>query len=613
MQKRLFILCLGFLGLVWAESLFASELYEALWQSFPPATAQKASITLMSEALVAGMLLIMQFFTLSLYLQHRENHGEGWLFVFSILAFVRLLAAGELARSSALAELMPAHWSLRLEFATLALVPMCLLAFTRQSLKLSTKRVSLPAAIIALIYALLSLMTAAPTASIWRFFGFTLALIAGALILIMHGEALRERRAGALLSVLGFLAFLAAEILDALEHSSSRAYGLAFLLLAQGQMMARLFLQGSEQAAAPLAPSAETKEQGQQEMRERDIVAEIAATSHETFCVYMSSLSRMLDDADRVVHAAMERETEVMRRLFLILNTAKDAAAQIGLTTISRQLEDLEGNCILLIKNSRSYWNSVHLHTEIEGVRRLLRLYLRLNSEKLGRSIESIADLLVETKYLNAHQPVLSRAEEKLPELERARLHAERAFAETAIAPLPLVLEDILQQSQRQASLFCDLQIRCRTSILVPFETQRLIRVLFDEITRNTLQHGFNGERWKQPKPTLELDVTLDGDFVRMAIRDSGRGLSIAELRHQGQRSGLVSHGMTAQNLAELLLNTNYKQEKRGLLRLQRLLAQQGGQIRVELLSEIPQGHTHPFLIIVRLPFSAFIREQAAS
>lgn len=613
MRLTLLIFCAALFGLMEAPDLFASD--SGLWHSFPPFAAQTAGLIRMSEALVAGMLLISQIFYLSLLVQHRENRGEAWLFIFSFVAFFRLLSSGHLL-NFAFAGNFPPQWFPRFEYASLGLFVFCLAGFTRRSLGLGRRTMSMGWAA-SILYAFTCLSTTLVSHGWWRFLGLAIALYASFLIIAMHFEALREKNALAWFSLVGFLALFAAECHDILAAQEMiagrfpcRPYGLALLILSQGQIMAQVLLQkidrgpGSQRSGAPQELDAEN-----QENRERDIVREIAATSHETFCVFMSSLSRILDDADRVVDMAMERETEVMRRLFLLISMAEIAAEKLGLVTLKRQLSDLEQICTTLLRSNKIYWNSVNLHTEIEGVRRLLRLYLRLNSEKLGRSIESIADLLVETKYLNAHQPVLSRAEERLPELEKARHLAEERFESVAIGPLPPILEDILQQSQRQATLYCELQIRCGTAIRVPFETQRLLRKIFEEIARNSFQHAFAGDRSKQPRQLLEVDATLDKNSLRLTIRDSGRGLSISELRQEGQRFGLVSNGMSAQDLADLLLNVNYKQEKRGLLRLQRLLNECGGEIRVELLSEVPQGQHHPFLIIVHLPFSLFQEE----
>lgn len=248
--------------------------------------------------------------------------------------------------------------------------------------------------------------------------------------------------------------------------------------------------------------------------------------------------------------------------------------------------QELARRAALAIENGQ-------LYATTERAVRIRDEVLGMMSHDLGTPVSSVtmvANRLLEvlegdeaSGEIREYVEGILRSTEKMVRLIRDLLDVQKIEAEHfGVEPVPESLEAVLHESLEEVRALAAEQ-RVRLDVEVPAglprvlaDRDRLIQVFWNLLT--------NAIRFSPPEGRVVTDVVLEGDRVRVAVRDEGPGIPAGEIPHlfdrfaQARQKGRSGAGL-------------------GLTIAKEIVEAHGGELRVE--SVVGKGSTFSFTLAV--------------
>lgn len=256
------------------------------------------------------------------------------------------------------------------------------------------------------------------------------------------------------------------------------------------------------------------------------------------------------------------------------------------------------------------------LRNEVNEMRNALQRYEWINQEQLGRKTDRDLSLVKRKEIKESLKALTEIGSMQLPQDAKGALDSVRKqMAATAFCSPQLVTEEMLIILQRLA------KERGRDTPRLELDSESVyltqdglmkLRSIFIHMARNSLDHGIESreERLRNGKPgvgSVMISIALNGDSLRIAYRDDGRGLPLGRMLQTGVQEGTFSSSSTPEAVVAALWNPSQGKNANagkglGLVAIRQHVETGGGQIRIQLDSNSKQKEYCPFVFEMALP-----------
>jgi predicted ATPase/GAF domain-containing protein/HPt (histidine-containing phosphotransfer) domain-containing protein len=354
---------------------------------------------------------------------------------------------------------------------------------------------------------------------------------------------------------------------------------------------------------------------------EMDLLQQILNAGVDDFKSFCETSLRLVD---RHLAAAARGIDEAGRRaLFRDVHTIKGHSRTLGLDQIVAAAHAAERGCEAGFANgtgapsgsARPVPGAESL-AALRELARVLRDYEQTGERKLGRSWSG-ADARFK-QALGAIESALAHAPERPSYPVRTLTQVKQVVHRLNAIPLDQVLRET-------ARVFPSLARELGKSVpelewvddgtLLDADWGRLLKDALMHTFRNSLDHGIETSEERQalgkaPRGKIALRTERDVHGVRIRLRDDGRGLPIAELRHKTGRADSPDH-----DVAEAIFDYGISTARQlstvsgrgiGMDAVRGFLRERGGDVVIEFTGDARSGY-RPFELVFRLPSDAMI------
>lgn len=303
--------------------------------------------------------------------------------------------------------------------------------------------------------------------------------------------------------------------------------------------------------------------------RELELIGEILAVSQEKFQSFIESSQAFIAENRQVIQGKSSRDADAVNLLFRNMHTIKGNARTYGLLHLTNVVHECEQDYDLLRKDEGAVWDGAALLARLDEVEALVAEYHKINDQTLGRkgpgrrgSVEKF--LMVDRAQLSsALQSVQGVDRSSLQGMQQAIAALEKTLKRMGTEPLPEILSGVVDSLPSLAQELGRAAPQVRIDdhgLAIKSQMAGLLRNLFTHLLRNAVDHGIEpaAERQAAGKPAqglISLDAQVQGDKLRMLLRDDGRGLALAKIRERALERGLIEQGaaLNDEQVAQLI------------------------------------------------------------
>jgi hypothetical protein len=294
----------------------------------------------------------------------------------------------------------------------------------------------------------------------------------------------------------------------------------------------------------------EAEAQRLEHQRELEYIIELVNVSPEKFQGFVVTSMQFLAENDRLIRQNPKKDPEIVKIIFVNMHTMKGAARTLGFYKMTSLLHEVEQLYSCLLRDPHLSWHQQELLEGMQEVKKVFDYYVKLNHEKLGRSVLNNAEVSISRDALEEQNRTLRSIQ-----LSRLEPHDARKIRDTiqriedlCFSEASDVFLDILSSVHRVArDLGKEIPIINveAKGFKLKQSAHELLANAFVHIIRNSLDHGIEtaAERVAAGKrPTGRIDVRLQqvGEHLAIEYRDDGRGLNMQKLREKALRENLL-------------------------------------------------------------------------
>jgi hypothetical protein len=369
-----------------------------------------------------------------------------------------------------------------------------------------------------------------------------------------------------------------------------------------------------------------------QQQRDMELIGEIIEVAADRFQNFLASSRRFLEENGRLLQAAIQPSSEVLKIIFINLHTMKGAARTYRFTSMTAIIHDAE-HFIASVQKQQLPWDAEHAWQDHQRVFSIFQEYERVNRDRLKR-VETTDTVRLDLDTVRENIRALAaigelRLDDRLtPFVDQVRKtffqlyyqDGDHLFAELAKI-LPQLGRD-LQKPDPEVIL---------QSVPVGFtkEAADVLHDVFIHIFRNIMDHGIESpdERQTKGKPaqgqiTIDLSVNRQGD-LQICIEDDGQGIRLDRVKEIARERQLLDphRDYSFSEIAELIFLPGFSTAKGvtevsgrgvGMSAVMEYIKNLGGRVELKLTREPSELGPCPFRLLLLLPHPCFTLYQAA-
>lgn len=332
--------------------------------------------------------------------------------------------------------------------------------------------------------------------------------------------------------------------------------------------------------------------------QELEIIGQLLNINAKKYRSFIDSAMQYVEESKQHLEAdSATDKAELIQKLFRAMHTIKGNSRAHGFTFIANAAHNAESRYSEL-KDKPDAWNLDLLEQDLEQVEAILKEYIQIYTEVLGRGgnkkrdeegvwinhtdLKQIQETLVELKstepaaYQRINNVIVKSTTAPLSEVLELNITALASIAEELGKPAPKVGID-------------DGDFRVQEG------SQNLLNDVFSHILRNAIDHGIEApeERTQSGKPeagNIHVGIHQDQSKVKIVVKDDGKGLNLESLYKKGVELGKWKDGETpsVEDIASLIFESgvstkdsvsNISGRGVGMDAVKQFLKQKGGDI----------------------------------
>ncbi|MBF0443613.1 MAG: Hpt domain-containing protein, partial [Oligoflexales bacterium] len=365
------------------------------------------------------------------------------------------------------------------------------------------------------------------------------------------------------------------------------------------------------------------KQKSFEQQEELFIIGEIVSTSEEDFARFIRITNRFIKENRTIIETAGEKDKGIIKNLFINMHTVKGMARMYGFVKMTECVHDAEQYYALLTNDETESYDRERLIKDIEKVENIIRRYIKISAEKLGRLLTGDRVLIAKSFIQKRVKDLQEIDTHLIPEnSKKVIIGAITDFLRFIYVGSTDFFKDIFYNVESLARHLgkekpaLELTV---DSFTLTEEASQILRNVFIHIIRNSMDHGIEKaeDRTKSGKPPygkLTLNTYLSDQGINIRYRDDGRGINVQKLREIGQSRHLLSkeEAKDPYKIVNLIFEdgistavsvTDISGRGAGMTAVQNYLEHSGGSITLKLDEPIDVTASHlTFEIQISLP-----------
>ena len=382
------------------------------------------------------------------------------------------------------------------------------------------------------------------------------------------------------------------------------------------------------------ALAAETSEQ----KRRLEMIGEILAINQEKFHHFIESSNTFISENERIIREHRQANGAAIAELFRNMHTIKGNARTYSLQYLSDIVHETEQSYDELRKpDAQRAWDQEGLVQELARVREVVESYAEINEVSLGRKgpgqggdaqryltidIEHIQESLRQLEAMNVGNPG------DLIVMRDAVHQTLRLLGTESISQvLSGVLDSLPSLAKELGKDAPVMRIRDNGTRLRSHVSGALKNV-FMHLMRNSMDHGIETPevRTAQGKTsggTIDINVDLEEDAVRITLKDDGRGLALGRIRAIAVERGWIGDDVknSDEEIANLIFRPGFSTAQHvtevsgrgvGMDAVRDFLKRENGSIRLHFTDDREGAEFRQFETVVCLPDDVAVESTGA-
>lgn len=371
--------------------------------------------------------------------------------------------------------------------------------------------------------------------------------------------------------------------------------------------------------------------EAEEQKRELAIIGEILAVDAAKFSDFIKTSEDFLAECRGLIEANTEKDLDVIANLFRSMHTVKGNARTYGLSQVTDIVHEVESTYDDLRKNEDVVWNQSQLLEELSGAEEIVGKYAFVFKDKLGRDGEAASGVSLDpakvTSWLDRIKSITS--EELSSNVKGVVSDAYELLMSVEAKPLDQVIADVIESANSLADQLGKGKPNINidnAGIMVKSEAGSTLNNIFMHVFRNAMDHGIEGpderaEKGKDASGTISLDVSYDGDFANLAVRDDGRGIAISRIYKMAIEKGIYAESdpkPSATEIANLIFSSGFSTADEvtdvsgrgvGMDAVKGFLEREGGSIDVILDDGSEDADFRSFTTNIKIPASFYQKQ----
>ncbi|CAN7753715.1 MCP four helix bundle domain-containing protein [Caballeronia sp. LjRoot34] len=382
------------------------------------------------------------------------------------------------------------------------------------------------------------------------------------------------------------------------------------------------------------ALAAETSEQ----KRRLEMIGEILAINQEKFHHFIESSTRFISENERIIREHRQANGAAIAELFRNMHTIKGNARTYSLQYLTDIVHETEQSYDDLRKpDPQRTWDQEGLVQELARVREVVESYAEINEVSLGRKgpgqggnaeryltidIEHIQESLRQLEAMNVGNPG------DLIEMRDAVHQTLRLLGTESITQVLSGVLDSLPSLARELGKDAPLvRIRDNNTRLRSHASGALKNV-FMHLLRNSMDHGIEtpevrAAQGKTSGGTIDINVALEEDAVRITLKDDGRGLALGRIRNIAVERGWIGtdEKTSDEEIADLIFRPGFSTAEQvtdvsgrgvGMDAVSDFLKRENGSIRLRFTDDRQGAEFRQFETVVCFPDDVAVESTGA-
>ncbi|CAN7714923.1 ATP-binding protein [Caballeronia sp. LjRoot31] len=382
------------------------------------------------------------------------------------------------------------------------------------------------------------------------------------------------------------------------------------------------------------ALAAETSEQ----KRRLEMIGEILAINQEKFHHFIESSTRFISENERIIREHRQANGAAIAELFRNMHTIKGNARTYSLQYLTDIVHETEQSYDDLRKpDPQRTWDQEGLVQELARVREVVESYAEINEVSLGRKgpgqggnaeryltidIEHIQESLRQLEAMNVGNPG------DLIEMRDAVHQTLRLLGTESIGQALSGVLDSLPSLARELGKDAPLVRISDNNTRLRSHASGALKNVFMHLLRNSMDHGIETPevRTAQGKTsggTIDINVALEEDAVRITLKDDGRGLALGRIRNIAVERGWIGtdEKTSDEEIADLIFRPGFSTAEQvtdvsgrgvGMDAVSDFLKRENGSIRLRFTDDRQGAEFRQFETVVCLPEDVAVESTGA-
>lgn len=368
--------------------------------------------------------------------------------------------------------------------------------------------------------------------------------------------------------------------------------------------------------------------------RELEVIGEILKVSQEKFHDFITSSITRINEIENIIRDNPDGGEEAINLMFRNMHTIKGNARTYGLTHLTDPVHEIESGYSELRKtDSLIAWDQARLLEELAQLRDLVEYYAKVNEVTLGRkgagrrgNVDKY--LMVEIRHIQEVIQLLEKVgNTNIHDLIDAKNVAHQTLKLFGTEPLDVTLASITDSLPELAGnlgkskpnvVINNGRLRLKT------QSVGIIKDIFTHLFRNCVDHGLEVaterlEKGKSAQGRIDVNIKEDGEQIKIAIKDDGRGLALGKIREKAIADGRLTENETVSDeqiaafiflpglsTAEQL--TDVSGRGVGMDAVLGFAKKEGGNVEINFLDDNEGADRRAFETVVHLPIGHAVR-----
>jgi len=376
--------------------------------------------------------------------------------------------------------------------------------------------------------------------------------------------------------------------------------------------------------------SAESAEQ----KRELEIIGEILAVNQEKFHQFITSTKDYKAEIENIIRDNPNGGLDAINAMFRNMHTIKGNARTFGLKNLTDLVHYTESVYAEMRQpNSTIAWDQTRLLDDLAKVRQLVDHYATTNEVSLGRKGPGRRGDV--DRYLMVEHEKIQEAINLLEKISHANIHdlieaksvVQRTLRLLGTEPLDIVFASIVESmpalSQSLGKREPDVSIN-NGNLQLKIQSIGVIKDIFTHLFRNCVDHGLEmpADRLANGKPTqgrIDVAMEIEGDTLKISIKDDGCGLALNKIRQKALLNGLMQQNksLSDEEVAALIFLPGFSTADNltdisgrgvGMDAVMGFAGKEGGHVKINFLDNKEGSDYRAFETVVYFPAHYAVR-----